>query len=329
MKKLGLLFLIAFIILLLATVFLNSMVRAEPSSESANSDRTFDQESGGTLDLRLTDSHAFTVYLPLALGPPPLNPKKGVGVVASPACDDLESVKASWYLNWGIYPDATCTAENKDKFVPRMYNGNSMLQLEVAIENAKASGWLIGFSEPNLPWQGNVTPTQGAIYWRQIEIAADAAGIKLVSPSPNQWEPGQNGQPYGHQWVWVMVDEYRARYGKSPRFDAMGWNIYKRTAGEIQAYLTTRRNEALARGYDVPIWLLEIGGRCVTGSAPEIQGTMTAITPWLDSTPWIERYAWFANRASVDGSGVDYSKCSLVDPNTNNLTQLGRIYSTY
>ncbi len=278
----------------------------------------------------VTSTQSYTIYLPAIFTPPPPNPKKGVGVTAPPACNDVRSLDASWYFNWSFMPDGTCSAEDKALFVPRLYNASQMPNLNQAIENAKASGWLIGFSEPNLSWQGNMSPAEGAVYWRQIEIAADAAGIKLVSPSPNQWEPGQNGQPYGHQWTWAMVNEYQARYGRNPRFDALGWNIYKGTAGEIQAFLMARRNEALSRGYDdVPFWLLEYGGRCVNGSPAEIQATMQSITPWFDSTPWIGRYAWFANRVSTDGTGVNYGKCTLIDTNSGTKTPLGIIYTTY
>ena len=205
-----------------------------------------------------------------------------------------------------------------------------MANLNVAVKNAQASGWLIGFSEPNLPWQGNLSPQQGAKLWRQIENAALPKGIKLVSPSPNQWNPGQNGYPYGHQWTWAMVDEYKALYGTKPHFDALGWNIYKETADQIKSYLTERRNEALARGYNVPFWLLELGGECVNDSVSEINTTMKTITPWLNKTSWIARYAWYANRiTTLDSDGVDLKKCSLVNSKTGNLTTLGITYLGY
>ncbi|MCB0208598.1 MAG: hypothetical protein KDJ52_04695 [Anaerolineae bacterium] len=278
--------------------------------------------------LVINNTTAYTVYIPIVVNPP-LNLKKGFGAKSSPACDDLDSLKASWYFNWGPRPDSNCGPSNLEKFVPRIYNADSMGDLDIAIQNAQASGWLVGFSEPNLPWQGNVSPNQGAKLWRQIENAALPKGIKLVSPSPNQWYPGQNGQPYGHQWTWYMVDEYEDLYGTKPHFDALGWNIYKETDSEIKSFLNARRNEALTRGYDVPFWLLEYGGRCVNGSTSEIKKTMEKTTPWLNSTPWIGRYAWFANRiTSLDSDGVDYKNCSLIN-SKGDLTTLGITYQGY
>ncbi|MCB0164757.1 MAG: hypothetical protein KDI79_11055 [Anaerolineae bacterium] len=279
-----------------------------------------------TLDLSTTT--VYSVYLPVMVNPP-LNPKKGFGAKAQPACNDLVKVNASWYFNWTSWPDSTCSPDQKEKFVPRIYNADGMAFLSVAIDNAQASGWLIGFSEPNLPWQGNITPKQGATLWRQIENAALPKGIKLVSPSPNQWNPGQHGYPYGHQWTWYMVNEYKALYGTNPHFDALGWNIYKSKASDIKAFLNARRGEALDRGYNVPFWLLEYGGDCGS-SVDQIRSTMENTNPWLDSTPWIGRYAWFANRiTTLDSDGVDNKKCSLVNSSTGDLTPLGYTYRGY
>lgn len=281
--------------------------------------------------LGLTSSQAVTIYLPIVITPPPPNPKKGIGVRNPPACADLSTLRGSWYLNWAPFPDTTCEGVD-ERFVPRIPDANSMQWLTQAISNAQASGWLIGFSEPNLPWQANMSPAEGAILWKQIEDAATPAGIKLVSPSPNQWEPGQ-ADPYGHQWTWAMVDMYKAMYGQNPHFDALGWNIYKSNPEATKTFLIARHNEALTRGYNnVPIWVLEYGGECwnSTNGNTGNQSIMTTITAWFDATPWIGRYAWFANRLSgSDPEAIGWQSCSLIDPNTGVLTSLGQIYTTY
>ncbi len=285
--------------------------------------------AGPTGPLFISASDTFTTYLPIILVPA-LNPKKGVGVVAAPACQDVLALRASWYLNWGVFPDPTCIGA--EHFVPRIFGAGDMQFLAQAVANAQASGWLIGFSEPNLPWQGNLSPTQGAILWKQIEQAALPAGIKLVSPSPNQYPPGQ-ADPYGHQWLWAMVQAYQAQNGgQNPHFDAMGWNIYSQNPGDIQNYLTARHNEALARGYDVPIWVLEYGGECWKSASGNTgnQAIVTTSTAWFEATPWIGRYAWFANRLSgANQQAVGWQSCSLLNPTTGVVTSLGQLYAQY
>ncbi len=261
----------------------------------------------------------------------PASPKKGLGVIASPACADLETLDASWYLNWRPEPDATCGGVDERFFVPRIGNANSMQRLSSAIANAQASGWLIGFNEPNLSTHANMTPVEGAVLWKQIEDAAVPAGIKLVSPAPNQFAPGKV-DPHGNQWLWAMVDEYQARYNKKPHFDAIGWNIYGCTNSSqchsidgMKNYLIQRRQEAQARGYNLPIWVLEYGGCQTKDSAASDQAMMHAITAWFNETDWIARYAWFSNRKTTAYQG-DHD-CILIDNDT--LTELGQTYRQF
>jgi hypothetical protein len=303
-------------------------VFAQAQTNPANSGRLTYSVPLEPDQLHLVSSSTFTSYLPILLKPPLPSPKKGFGAHGSPACADLSTLRASWYHNWGVSPDPNCGSEYNNRFVPMIYNGNSMPLLPIAVANAQASGWLMGFSEPNLAIHGNLTPAQGAILWKQIEDAVSGTGIKLVSPAPNQWNPGQNGQVYGHQWTWAMVDEFEARYGRKPRFDAIGWNFYASSLNEMLTFLNDRRIEALIRGYDVPFWLFEYGGSCVSGSDAQIQSIMLTATPWLEATPWIDRYAWFATRLTraSDASGNDYTKCSLIDANNGAITPLGQLY---
>ncbi len=330
MRKLPLLFLIAFFTVLFLLLGYVSTASAYPQTIGDNFSWQRQRLAAEANDLTLTSSNAFTIYLPIILGLPPFNPKKGLGVIASPACADLVALRGSWYLNWSVNPDPNCGGVN-NRFVPRIANALAMSAVDQAVVNAQASGWLIGFSEPNLPGLNNVSPTQGAIYWSQIEAAALPLGIKLVSPSPNQYNPGQS-DPYGHQWTWYMVDAYRSMYGLNPHFDAIGWNIYKQNPADTQAFLIARRNEALARGYDVPVWVLEYGGECWNSANGNTgnQAIMTAITPWFDATPWIGRYAWFANRITGSQTGAPgWQSCSLIGPSSGVLTGLGQLYTQY
>lgn len=277
-----------------------------------------DGETTG-FDIRATDVYTYNIYLPIVLSRE-LNPKKGI-FMTYPPCSDISMLTASWYLNGSLRPEPTCPTLEK-RFVPIINTAAEMSALPEAIANAQPSGWLMGFNEPNLPWQSDISPAEAAELWHEIE--AQAGGIKLVSPVPSQHDPG---------WLWRMVDEYRARYdGQSPRFDAIAWHIYRADPTVMQNYLIARRNEALARGYDVPIWVTEYAGDCwesATGKTGNYE-IMTVITPWFDSTPWIDRYTWFANRLyGTEPWAIGYQSCSLVNVTTGALNPLGVIYAGY
>ncbi len=249
-------------------------------------------------------------------------------------CEDIETLNIGWYYRNSVDPAPDCPSPDP-RFVPRLTNGRlvSDESLAAAIENAKASGWIIGFVEPNIPWWDGsgepVTPLEGAKNWRKIEEAALPAGIKLVSPSPSRHDPGYFDE-YGYTWIWAMVDAYENKFGAKPHFDAMGWNYYDNNPHKFQEFFSARRREAVEKGYDVPFWILEYAGECwntdkyPTGN-DEI---MTRITPSLESTPWISRYVWFTNRISPNDPWAENShSCTLIDPETGELTSLGEFYA--
>lgn len=271
-----------------------------------------------------------TVYLPLILKPP-YEPAKGVSL-AHPNCEDLTTLQAGWYVNFSNRPSTGCPAFDR-RFVPMVYNASvaTGIELTTAISNARPSGWLLGFGEPNLPWNGNTSPQAGAIAWRNIEAAALPAGIKLVAPIPSQHNPGYF-EPFGYTWIWEMVAAYETLYGQKPHFDAMGWNYYSASPSAFQNFFNTRRQEALDRGYNIPFWVMEYGGECWnTGKFPTgNEAIMTQVTPYFKSTPWITRYAWFTNRVrGTEPWGSNHQSCSLVNPDTGALTALGVLYAGY
>lgn len=313
----------------------------------------------GTISLLTVPAQAqFQVFLPIIFKAP-YEPAKGVIVLnglGESSCNDLNTLNAGWYYNNSASPSTGpgCISSGDRRFVPRLYNATSVLtdtaQLNAAITNAQDSGWLLGFVEPNLPWQGNTTPYEGARAWRALEQAIADRGlvlgddIKLVAPAPNQWDPCYDScatDPYGYQWVWYMVDSYKDQFCPTdrdsckPHFDAMAWNYYRLNfyapvASEFINFFTARRNEALARGLTGDIWVMEYSGACWntdTQYPTYASHVMDQVTPWLASTTWVKRYAWFASRL-YDYNAEKLYECSLFYGN-GVKTSLGTKYTSY
>jgi hypothetical protein len=310
--------------------------------------------------LLLMSQAQFQIFLPVIIKSP-YEPEKG-GIVILPDqlndpnahnCDDLTLLNEGWYYNNDryVYSGPGCFSGDR-RFVPRLYDTDHVTNqtyLDQAITSAVASGWLLGFVEPNLSWQGNVTPYEGAVAWKTLEDRIAARGltlgvdIKLVAPAPNQWEkgecrdckPGETNE-WGYEWIEEMVRQYQTLYNKNPHFDAMGWNYYydfkilgaPRT--EFANYLTARRQAALNLGLTGDIWVIEYGGACWnTGTTNPTYAhyVMDDVTPWLKSTPWIKRYAWFGNRLQ-NYKLENTADCSLLT-STGGLTSLGSKYRGY
>ncbi len=284
-----------------------------------------------------------TIYLPIIIKSA-YEPEKGVDLSYS-FCEDLNTLGAGWYTNFNYQPAGNCPSNDR-RFVPVIYGkneANNNAILTAAINNAKASGWLIGYGEPNLH---GTTPEEGAIAWEKIEDAARPLGIKLVSPFPSPHPPNSNlvspSEPYGYTWTWKMVEAYKTRNnGAIPQFDALGWNYYLINYPSFPPspqnaidFFNARRQEAVAYGYrDKPFWVLEYAGACWHSGTPYPTfntETMQQVTAFFKNTAWVTRYAWFANR--IWGSepwGQNHQSCSLINPANGQPTSLGSMYSGY
>ncbi|MFH1634882.1 MAG: glycosyl hydrolase [Chloroflexota bacterium] len=228
-----------------------------------------------------------------------------------------------WCYNW--CPGYLGILDRYPGWTPMIRDMDQLARLDEAVEIARGGGgWLMGFNEPNVrePYGSLIPPAEAAVAWRAIEQKAD--GIKLLSPAPSQLDPG---------WLWRMVSEYEQRYGHKPRFDAIGVHCYCYLRNppdpqEIKDHLLRVRREALAHGYDVPLWLTEFAGAC---NLPNPQSgneqVVRELLPWLEATPWIGRYSWFMSYISgTDPWAPGMGSCSLTD-SSGDLTGLGELYT--
>lgn len=280
----------------------------------------------------------YQVYLPIIFKSP-YNPQKGLLLARSEFCEDLDTLNVGWYFNNQITPPSSCPAVDQ-RFVPRLYGAdqvNDANVLAAAIQNARPAGWLLGFTEPNLPWHANLTPLEGAIAWHTIVQAAAPYNIKLVAPAPSQHELGYFDQ-YGYTWIWEMIDAYHGQYGVYPKIDAFAWNYYHQNPIEFDIFFSSRRSEADTKfnGHyaNTPFWVLEYAGACwnsVNGFPTGNVNIMTTITPAFKNKIYnITRFAWFTHRIRPDEEwGINHHSCSLLDPATGSLLTLGNLYRQY
>jgi hypothetical protein len=234
------------------------------------------------VDSRQVITPVSPIYLPLIAKSPTqaeiMATKHGVAVYQGPnqiACEDGEILNAGWWYNWDVMPRWGCTfAEN---FVPMLWSHK--VERTRAIPYARSAGWLMGFNEPDQQGQSNINPRTAAVAWRQIE--QQFADVRLVSPAPSQANP---------HWLNDMVREYRALYGRDPRFDAIGVHIYFTDPRAARKYIEARHNE----WPDKPLWVTEYAS-CLWIKNPDWRLT-AELTTWMRQQHYIERYAWFNSR---------------------------------
>jgi len=262
------------------------------------------------------DSQDPVIYLPLIRAAP--RPALG-GVGLSGPYAAVVALGTQWYYNWSWKQPVSAPIPDP-RFVPMIWGRGSMNHLAEAVATARAGGgYLLLFNEPDHEGQANISPEDAAGLLHQIE--QQAANVRLVSPAPSQLDP---------DWLWRMVAEYEARYGEKPRLDAIAAHYYCWEGDWTKArdYLISVRQQALAHGYDVPIWLTEFGGECWKADNHN-EEIMRNLIPWMKSQPWMGRYAWFASMLPDPPATEDLKYCSLTNPETGELTELGELYGSF
>ena len=176
---------------------------------------------------------------------------------------------------------------------------------------------LLGFNEPDMASQSNMTPAQALALWPKLM----ATGMTLGSPAvasgaatpggwldPSSWPaPGQRG----YRVDFITVHWYGGDFRTGPAVQ------------ELQSYL-----QAIYDRYHLPVWLTEFaltsysGGTATFPTEAQQAAFLTAATTMLDGLSYVQRYAWPALPVST-GSGTT----GLFNPGPS-ATQVGRAFES-
>ena len=247
--------------------------------------------------------------------PPPVtltSERKGVSTwnVAG-AGQMLTESGASWYYDWGATPNGIATPAGVG-FVPMIWGASDVTA--ATLDQVKSEGnVLLGFNEPDLSSQANMSVTQALDLWPQLE----ATGMTLGSPAVSSGAATPGG------WLDQFMAGAKAR-GYRVNFITVHWygGDFETTAAvqQLESYL-----QAIYDRYHLPIWVTEFAltnyGATVTFPTEAQQAAfLTAATSMLDGLSYVQRYAWFALPAS-SGSGTT----GLFNPGPS-ATEVGRAF---
>ena len=250
----------------------------------------------------------------------PKSAKRGVAFSFTQVTDlPLMSPYISWDYNWGNTPsnDAAMWFDaNEMDFCPMCWNGNynadAIRAFVAAHPNTK---YLLGFNEPNLTDQANMTPSKAAELWPPVVALAKELNLKLVSPAMNY------GTLAGYSDPIKWLDEFFSQPGVSINdIDAIAIHCYMSSPSAVQGYVEKFEK------YNKPIWMTEF---CAWDPAPSGYPTqmdyMCAVLNYMESRPSVQRYAWFMPRMSGKVESVPYNQL-LTHDYPAELTELGKMY---
>jgi hypothetical protein len=192
-------------------------------------------------------------------------------------------VGAGWYYNWdSARGKITAGAE----FVPMIWGEKSMAQSN--LDRAKSQGTtLLGFNEPDMAAQANMTVEQALDLWPKLE----ATGLRLGSPAV-----AFNGDKPGG-WLDRFMAGATAR-GLRVDFVTIHWyggDFSPAAVGQLKRYI-----DSVHARYKKPIWLTEYSLIDFSTSTPrfptpdQLAAFARDSAAMLEASPAVERYAWFA-----------------------------------
>jgi hypothetical protein len=225
---------------------------------------------------------------------PTSSSRKGVGVWTFNGVDSaLAQSGAGWYYTWSVGHSGIETPQGGD-FVPMIWGGGSVTDKTLAQSRAASGRYLLGFNEPDMSSQANMTVDQALTLWPKLE----ATGRTLGSPAVAY------GGATGGGWLDRFMTGAKAR-GLRVDFIALHWYggdfVTADAVGQLKSYLQSVWNR-----YHKPIWLTEFAlidfsnGTHYPSESSQA-AFLTAATRMLDGLSFVQRYAWFALPAADSG----------------------------
>ncbi|KAH7099680.1 glycosyl hydrolase catalytic core-domain-containing protein [Auriculariales sp. MPI-PUGE-AT-0066] len=203
----------------------------------------------------------------------------------------LQAGTVSWYYlwtenDWVKYPGL--------EFVPMLWGERDVQNFTATINNTLAASnvtHILGFNEPNLEDQSNLTPEKGAELWKAyIQPLKASHNLTLVSPVPT------NG-PTGTVWLQNFINVC----GTDCTIDKIALHYYGTNASALIEYV-----QEVYEMFQKPIWMTEFACQSFVDSedvatAEQISAFMNQTVEFFESTPYVERYAWFGVRTEMPG----------------------------
>ncbi|MBN2528086.1 MAG: glycoside hydrolase family protein [Deltaproteobacteria bacterium] len=253
--------------------------------------------------------------------PPSKSCKRGVAY-GHHTLADMQALSAgvTWWYNWYFAPDSELRGDWQRlgvEFVPMRWGKNYDIA-DVAANIAPDAGYLLGFNEPNFFSQANLSATEAAAMWPELETIANERGLKLVSPAVNFC----GGGCHGDGPVDYLNDFFAAC--SNCRVDAIAIHIYVECDENSDGLKNNRAQwlinhvEMYKAAFARPLWLTEFACSGSPSKAEQKTFLQDAVA-YLENEPRIERYAWFAGRAD-NMTNVDLLGAA------GELTELGQAY---
>jgi len=248
-----------------------------------------------------------------------------------------DSLGVTWFYRWG-YRDYSPDAHPEVDFIPMVWGRDLPQEARNTAQSLPGSYWLI-WNEPNFQEQSNITPEEAVPLY------------KTVYDTIKSWDPQAKlivgGVAFGGNtmdgivWLERFFNHYRQTYGVNPPVN--GWHFHAYIDHDVICRYSGCRHYSFTlwktKVEEIINWVKNHGGGeiwvtewGVLGSYDlNVSQVMAETLSYLENSPDITRYAWFATYTCTDGSDPNLNfRCdgSLFEPRppSTNLTAAGQVY---
>lgn len=245
------------------------------------------------------------------------SPKRGVSFSWQLDAEfDVLGSAVSWSYNWSnTYPSSQEGKYNQYgiTYMPMCWNATySATDIKKYFDSQTDNKYLLGFNEPNLVGQANMTPTQAAGHWADVVSLAQESGAKLISPALN-WGT-LSGYSDGVYWLDKFFEQVDIN-----QIHAIGVHIYMGSAKTMLSDLQRYKK------FGKPLWLTEFCGWDGISSSVGQCTFMTQSINALEQDDQVERYAWFIPKWMTSTEASPYQQL-ITKSNPPALTERGFIF---
>lgn len=261
--------------------------------------------------------------------------KRGVSYQI-PFVEDLEVLSSgvSWFYNWGIvpHPDVVNDYQEYMDYIPMAWNnGYNRTDLRNFLTSHPNVKYILGFNEPNFTAQANMTPSEAAAAWPELEAIADEFNLKIVGPAvnyaPANGAVSENGITYIDPYKYL--DDFFAACPDC-RVDYVAAHCYMNDPNGVEGFVNN-----FIQKYNKPVWLTEFcaweyNAPLTSGAVAGYEyqrNSMIRKVEVLEKNPMVEKYAWFIPR-KVGFPYMAFLETVRINPDVppGVLTELGNIY---
>ena len=226
----------------------------------------------------------------------------------------LDALDVPWFYSWsaepasgfGVLPTGT-------SFVPMSWGRFAPANHQATWTAGGIAGLydtLLGFNEPDLASQSNISVNDALNLWPLLE----QTGLRLGSPATANLSNG---------WMSQFMSDATSM---GLRVDFMALHHY--AGADPQTFLDYI--DSAYNQYQLPIWITEFAVRDGNASTPAdniytdqlVYNFMHKVLPGLESRNFVERYAWFHSPRENP-----FVTSSALFENNGELTKLGRLYN--